>query len=82
MELGKKDWKDFQNTGLLWWINRILHTFGWAIVLIQEEDGSISSAYPARVSYRGFELIDEEEGYRKVSSFLKTEANQLSEEAK
>ena len=82
MEHGKKTWKEFQNTGLLWWINRILHTFGWAIVFMQEEDGTITEVYPARVGYRGFELIDEEEGYRKVSNYIKTEASELSEEAK
>ncbi len=81
MELGKKDWKEFQSTGLLWWINRILHTFGWAIVLVQEDDGTISNAYPSRCSYRGFEYADEEEGFKKVSSFMNSESKQLLDEA-
>jgi len=29
----KKTWKEFRETGLLWWINMVLHTFGWAIVI-------------------------------------------------
>lgn len=27
----EKSWDEFRNSGLLWWINMILHTFGWAI---------------------------------------------------
>ena len=46
----QRTWQEFREAKLLWWINRILHTFGWAIVLEQEEDGSISAAYPARRS--------------------------------
>ncbi len=72
----KKKWEDFQDSGLLWWINRILHTFGWAIVLVQEADGSISSAYPARVSYRGFSEERDEIGYAKVEKHMVENANQ------
>lgn len=32
----------------------ILHTFGWAITVEIEDDGTISDAYPARVRFRGF----------------------------
>jgi hypothetical protein len=71
----KKQWEDFQDSGLLWWINRILHTFGWAIVLVQEADGSISSAYPARVSYRGFSEADDEAGYARVARHMNEIAN-------
>jgi len=28
----QEKWKEFRNSGLLWFINTILHTFGWAIV--------------------------------------------------
>lgn len=29
----EKSWKEFRESGFLWWINMILHTFGWAIVV-------------------------------------------------
>ncbi|WP_207733339.1 hypothetical protein [[Clostridium] symbiosum] len=29
----RKSWEEFRNAGLLWWINMILHTFGWAITV-------------------------------------------------
>lgn len=30
----RRSWEDFRNTGLLWFVNRVLHLFGWAIVLV------------------------------------------------
>ena len=29
----KRTWDEFRTSGFLWWINQILHTFGWAIVI-------------------------------------------------
>lgn len=49
---------------MFWWINMILHTFGWAITVEIEDDGSISNAYPARVKFRG---IFGENQYRGIS---------------
>ena len=77
----KKTWQEFKNSGLLWWINMILHTFGWAIVIEVEEDGSISNAYPARVKFRGFDEKNNTDGYIKVSNYLKENADKLYEES-
>lgn len=66
----KKTWKDFRECGLLWWINMILHTFGWSIVCDVEDDGTITNAYPARVKFRGFPEKSNTEGYQKVSKHL------------
>lgn len=44
----KKTWQEFRKTGLLWFMNTILHAFGWAIV-VEVERGEITGAYPARV---------------------------------
>lgn len=61
MSTDRRTWKDFSDAGLLWWINRILHTFGWSIITVCEEDGSISDVYPARTEWLGFTPeIDEE----------------------
>lgn len=78
----KRTWKDFQESGLLWWTNQILHTFGWAITLETDEDGNITKAYPARTSFRGFDSGTNDNGYRKVSQFLKDNADQLVNETK
>ena len=34
----EKSWKEFRESGLLWFVNTILHTFGWALVA-ELEDG-------------------------------------------
>jgi hypothetical protein len=78
----KKTWKEFQDAKLLWWINRILHTFGWAIVFVQEEDGSISDVYPARVRFRGFHEKSEEKGFIGLTEYLKNNIDELIEETK
>ena len=77
----KKSWSEFSGNGLLWWINMILHTFGWAIV-VEEEGGKIIDVYPARVKYRGFTEKCNEEGYVRVSRYMKNTADALLEESK
>ena len=76
----KKTWKEFRDTGMLWWINMMLHTFGWAICLDVEEDGTTSDAYPARVRFRGFSEKNNTEGYQKVSQYLNDNAEELMKE--
>jgi len=76
-----KTWQNFRDSGLFWWINMMLHTFGWAIVVEVEKDGSISKAYPARVKFRGFSEADNTEGYKKISKYLVENAKDLEIEA-
>lgn len=78
----KKSWQEFRDSGLLWWINMILHTFGWAIVVEIEDNGTISSTYPARVKFRGFDEKSNGDGYQKVSEYLKENADALAAESK
>jgi hypothetical protein len=75
-----KTWKEFQNSGLLWWTNRILHTFGWAIVLLQEDDGSISDVCPARCKFRGFSAESETKGFSRLHKYLKKNMEKLQKE--
>ena len=79
--IDKKSWKEFKDSGLLWWINMILHTFGWAIVIEMEND-KIIDAYPARVKFRGFGEKNNTEGYIKVSEYMKDNVTDLLKEAK
>lgn len=74
----KKTGKEFLDSGLLWFINTILHTFGWAIVF-NPDTGEI---YAARVKFRGFTEKLNTEGYIKVSQYLKENADELLEESK
>jgi hypothetical protein len=76
----RKTWKEFQETKLLWWVNRTLHLFGWAIVIDIDEDGNVTDAYPARVKFRGFESTSEESGFKGLSKYLKCNSEALYEE--
>lgn len=75
----KKSWEEFRSSGLLWFINSILHTFGWAIVI--EKDNEEIKAYPARVIFRGFPEESNTIGYRKVTQYLKDNIDDLLKEA-
>ena len=67
----KKTWKEFRDCGMIWWINMIMHTFGWAIVVdVDSETGDVTNAYPARVKFRGFSENISTQGYQKVSKFI------------
>lgn len=78
----KRTWKEFRDNGFLWWINMILHTFGWAIVAEFNDNKEIINAYPARVKYRGFDEEGNTEGYIKVSEYMNKNSQILLEEAK
>lgn len=76
----KKTWNEFRDSGFLWWINMILHTFGWAIC-VYIDDEKIVDVYPARVKYRGFSEKNNTDGYIKVSKYMKENADVLLEES-
>lgn len=83
----EKTWEEFRNSKLLWWINRTLHLFGWAIVYEFEEDSLtkelyISRVYPARVKFRGFDTTTETNGFIDLTGYLKDNITDLLEEAK
>lgn len=73
----KRTWEEFQNNGLLWWANRILHLIGWAIVIEQEKDGSITDVFPARCKFRGFSEDCEERGFIKVTKYIQENIDTL-----
>lgn len=77
----EKSWEEFKKSGLLWFVNRTLHVFGWSIVFEYKENQFIR-AYPARVKFRGFDSETESEGYVKVSEYLKDNIEDLAKEAK
>jgi len=78
----RKTWEEFRKSGLLWWINTILHTLGWSIVVEVEDNGSISGAYPARVKFRGFSEKDNDEGYKNVSKYMAINSLELEKETR
>jgi hypothetical protein len=78
----KRSWDEFRNTGLLWWINRTLQLFGWSIaVMVDDESGKIIDAFPIRNRYRGFTQDSEEEGFKKVSSYIRKDYQDFTADA-
>lgn len=80
--ISKKTWNEFKESGFLWWINMILHTFGWAIVTEVNNKGNIIDAYPARTKFRGFSEEDNIEGYIKVSKYMNENSSMLLKESR
>ena len=76
----EKTWKEFRESGLLWFVNTILHLFGWAIVINQNDNGDIVNVSPARVSWRGFSAESNEKGYKSVTKFLSENIEDLLKE--
>lgn len=81
MMVEKKSWEEFREIGLLWFINTILHMFGWAICF-EIDNEKITDVYPARVKFRGFDNKTTSEGYEKVTEYLKENIDELLKEAK
>lgn len=77
--LHEKTWDEFAENGLLWFVNRILHLFGWAITL-DVVDGVVTKAYPARTNFRGFDEDTEQNGYYDLTKYLKHNINDLLED--
>ena len=73
-------WEEFRKSGLLWWINSLLHVFGMAICVELIED-EIVRVFPARVKFRGFSENITTNGYIKLSKYLVENAIDLLKEA-
>lgn len=79
----KKSWAEFRESGFLWWINMILHTFGWAIIFeYDHQNEKITDVYPARVKFRGFNEDSNSRGYKRVSKYMKENSMDLYYESK
>lgn len=77
----EKSWEEFRDSGLLWWINMLLHTFGWAIVFEFDNKEKAIRVYPARVKFRGFAEEINTDGYQKISEYMKRNSDELHNES-
>lgn len=79
----RKTWDDFRASGLLFYINTILHFMGWAIVVeVDTETKLVTNCYPARVKYRGWDEKSQNEEHAKVAQYLANTAPNFPEEIK
>lgn len=77
----RKTWEEFRKCGFLWFVNQILHVFGWAIV-VNIESEHITEVYPARVKFRGFSEKVQSDGYKAISLYLGENIDKILEETK
>ena len=74
----RESWENFRGTGLLWFINTILHVFGWAICVdVDPDTKEVIDSYPSRVKFRGFEDKYNDDGYKKVTKYMLDNVNEL-----
>lgn len=78
----RHSWKEFQDSGLLWLINRTLHLHGWAIVISEDTDtGEFVDAYPVRCNWRGFPAENDARGFARVSDWMDRAGQALKAES-
>ena len=76
----EEKWKEFQNAGLLHFVNEFLHIFGYAIIIDKDNHGKVLDVYPEKVNYTGFSEKSNEEAYIKIADFMKNNANRILKE--
>ena len=65
-------WEAFRASGLGWFINRMLHIFGWVIVFeLEPHSKKIINVLPARTTLLGFTEEDDETGHNQLKEYLK-----------
>jgi hypothetical protein len=68
----RRDWKELKDSGLLWFVNRTLHLFGYAIVFdVDDETKEIKEVYFARCKFRGFSEKSDTKGFKNMYKYLK-----------
>ena len=65
--------KEFKESGMLWFVNSILHTFGMALTWKPETD----VIEPVITKFRGFEEKYNDQGYRALTEYMKDNAMSL-----
>ena len=80
--LKAQDWETFRKVGLLWWVNRMLHLFGWALVFEVPDgqpDAPPTQVYPAKCKFRGFGEESEDRGFKRLTAHLRDTMPELLE---
>lgn len=75
-----KDWKEFKDSGLLWYTNLFLHAFGWYLLVEQDDNGNIVTGAPARTDFRGFSTEINDAGYLKLTEWIKEHIDELDKD--
>lgn len=64
-------WDEFREIGLLWWVNRVLHVFGWVIYVEVDTKGKTTKVFPGRCTFTGFTEEGETRGHERLQAYIK-----------
>lgn len=64
---------EFRDSGALWFINSVLHLFGMAITWNPDTD----ELKAALVKFRGFDEKNNDNGYRKLTEYMRYNSEEL-----
>lgn len=78
-KFAQNQWEEFRKTKLLWFVNMILHAFGWVIVIESNDDVCVE-AIPRRSTFRGFSEKTNTKGYLLLQKYLKENIDEIYEE--
>ena len=75
----ERSWEEFRQSGLFWFVNTILHVFGWAIAITVDENGHAVDGYPMHCDFRGFSGDCNDQGYKRINSHLKENIERITD---
>ena len=76
-----RTWLEFKEQGFLWFINSILHVFGWTIAIEEELHSGEIVARGYRTKFRGFPEETNTRGYALIAGYMKNNADAIYDEA-
>jgi hypothetical protein len=77
----EKTWEEFISAGMIWWINRSLHLFGWAIAYTKDDDGKVIGVNPVKCRFRGFSEKDESDGFIAVTKYISENIDAITKDS-
>ncbi len=75
-EMQEITWDEFREKKLLWWVNMLLHTFGYVLVADFDDDGKIIEVFPATTTNRGFTENINTAGYEGMTKLMEAMKNE------
>lgn len=71
-----RNWSEFRESKMLWFVNKILHSFGWVIVVeVDTDTHELIKVYPKRAGYTCFPPEVNERNTPIFQKFLAKEFN-------
>lgn len=65
--------EEFQNSGMLWFVNSLLHNFGLCIAYDADEE----KLFPAITKFRGFDEKNNDLGYKRLATYMVDNAEEF-----